>query len=293
MGLEDHRAPADAADRVGLAHFALENLRLGFTAARRGLDYTRGLEYPLAYNAARLEPARRLRVADLGSGESALLSRVIARRTAALVIAVDPLLGRRPGRRVLALRADAVRLPLRSGSLDRILLVSTIEHLEGEGDARAMAEVGRVLAPGGTCVLTTPYDAGGAREEFRPGPVYGRGRAGEPTFFERSYDERSLAERLIEPSRLRERERRYFGEPGFSFERFRDRCLRGGLVARLLNLPFALAMPLISRRFFRDLGPHPPGAGAGKAAGKGGGVMLALQKPLPEADGDPERAGSS
>ena len=74
-----------------------------------------------------------------------------------------------------------------------------------------------------------------------------------------------------------EAERRYFGERGVSFERFQRRCLRGGVLAKVANVPFALAMPLFTLAFFRDLGSRPPGLRAGKAAGLGGGVLLALR----------------
>lgn len=60
------------------------------------------------------------------------------------------------------------RIPLRSGSLDVVLLIDTLEHLP---DARAVgAEIMRVLAPGGVCVITTPARVA---HLFRPDPHYG------------------------------------------------------------------------------------------------------------------------
>jgi len=51
--------------------------------------------------------------------------------------------------------ADARALPFADGSFDTIACVSVIEHVVGDGDATAMAEMWRVLRPGGVMHLTT------------------------------------------------------------------------------------------------------------------------------------------
>jgi SAM-dependent methyltransferase len=264
-----------------LLPFVIANLRLGLPAARRGLDYTRGLEYPLTYAFAGLDRPG-LRLLDVGSGAQALFARTVARRARAQVTILDYQadLSRRRHDPFAGVRGDARSLPFADASFDRVTLVSAVEHFEGDGDAAAMREAARVLRPGGRCILTTPFDLRGARDVFRPGPVYGRGRAGEPTFFERCYDLKTLDRRLILPSGLALAERRFFGEPGFSFEAFRERWLVGSLPGKVLNIPFGLSMPLLTLLFFRDLGSDPPPLTAGKAAGKGGGVLLALDKPV-------------
>jgi SAM-dependent methyltransferase len=278
-GSGGYNREAVSAAKASAWTFAVESGRSGFRAARRGLDYTRGLEYPLAYAAARFERPG-LRLLDVGAGVDALFARVAVRKAQARVIAVDRLACPGAGRlgRVSPVRADATRLPFADASFDRVTFVSAIEHFEGDGDTRAILEAARVLRPGGLCVLTAPYNAREATDEWREGPLYGRGRPGERLFFERAYDEDALASRLIRPSGMLLVERRYFGEAGASFERFRDRCLAAGLAGKLLLAPFAPLMPLVTRAFFRDLGTEPPPLTAGKAAGKGGGVLLALEK---------------
>jgi SAM-dependent methyltransferase len=51
--------------------------------------------------------------------------------------------------------ADGTRLPFRDGSIPRIVCSEVLEHVED--DARAIAEIGRVLAPKGTAIITVPH----------------------------------------------------------------------------------------------------------------------------------------
>ncbi len=143
--------------------------------------------------------------------------------------------------------ADARRLPFADGMFDGAVSVSVIEHIpdeEGEaGDALAMAELWRVLRPGGVLHLTTNV-AARARDVLTAAPVYGAASpvVGELAFFERQYDEEALARRLLglpwqELSRgyVRERlpvHRRFFAARPLSF-------LVGGLLALVCPRNFA------------------------------------------------------
>ena len=53
-----------------------------------------------------------------------------------------------------AVRADARRLPFEDRSFDRVVASETLEHIAE--DATAMAELARVLRPGGRAVVTVP-----------------------------------------------------------------------------------------------------------------------------------------
>jgi SAM-dependent methyltransferase len=81
---------------------------------------------------------------------------------------------------------DATRLSFKDSSLDFISAISTIEHIPGDGDSRAITEFKRVLRPGGRVVVTVPTS-----------PTY---QEADSTFyysgFERRYDARALARRL-------------------------------------------------------------------------------------------------
>ena len=143
--------------------------------------------------------------------------------------------------------ADARRLPFADGTFDGAVSVSVIEHVPDQageaGDALAMAELWRVLRPGGVLHLTTNV-AARARDVLTAAPVYGAASptVGELAFFERQYDEEALARRLLglpweELGRgyVRERlpvHRRFFAARPLSF-------LAGGLLALVCPRNFA------------------------------------------------------
>jgi hypothetical protein len=52
--------------------------------------------------------------------------------------------------------ADMKYLPFKDGSIGKISCVSAIEHIPGEGDIEAAAEMGRVLKDDGVCAVSFP-----------------------------------------------------------------------------------------------------------------------------------------
>ena len=57
-------------------------------------------------------------------------------------------------RYVGALRGDATRLPFADGTFDRVITSEVLEHIQN--DVSAIAELSRVLRPGGTLACTVP-----------------------------------------------------------------------------------------------------------------------------------------
>jgi SAM-dependent methyltransferase len=92
--------------------------------------------------------------------------------------------------------ADATRLPYEDASFDAAYSASVIEHIPGDGDALAMAELARVLRPGGVLALTFPYGREHA-DEFVEHDLYGERFTGTPLFFQRRYSAESVERRLL------------------------------------------------------------------------------------------------
>ncbi|MGE0028153.1 MAG: class I SAM-dependent methyltransferase [Thermoleophilia bacterium] len=121
--------------------------------------------------------------------------------------------------------ADARALPFEDDTFDAIACVSVIEHVAGDGDAVAMAEMWRVLRPGGVLHLTTNVSARAGEVRTRV-PVYAtEGPAESPdgagAFFERRYSAATLRARLLalpwgEEAREYVRERRPVHERFFA-----------------------------------------------------------------------------
>lgn len=151
--MEDHGpAPAAAAARQGFdgARLArireLESWHFWFVG-RRAL--VRGLL------ARHLGPAPQ-RLLDVGCGTGHLARELLAagHRVAAVDLLPEALAAARadaPG--VGLLRADAGRLPLAAGGFDAVTALDVLEHVD---DAAALAELRRVVRPGGLLVLTVP-----------------------------------------------------------------------------------------------------------------------------------------
>ncbi len=99
--------------------------RHAFEAARRGCEVV-----ALDAGADELQEVRAMFLAMLAAGE----------------------LGERT--RAGAVRADALRLPFADGAFDRVVAAEVLEHIHD--DTRAMAELARVLRPGGTMAVTVP-----------------------------------------------------------------------------------------------------------------------------------------
>lgn len=95
-------------------------------------------------------------VIDIGSAASPFadyIERAIGCRTYSLD------LGYKPGIHGREIGASADAIPLESGSVDAMTLHCTIDHFEGDCDARFIREAARVLHPGGRLCILPVYFA--------------------------------------------------------------------------------------------------------------------------------------
>lgn len=134
--------------------------------AFQGNNTTRAVEFPWAYHAGLTSPG--MKVLEVGGGLSGL--QFVWSLEGCRVTNVDP--GDDPGhawdgsprthqRLNEVFGTDVTLVQLRvedfddiANSYDRIFCVSVIEHLPDEAAKAALANLGRLLAPGGLCVLT-------------------------------------------------------------------------------------------------------------------------------------------
>ncbi len=86
---------------------------------------------------------------------------------------------------------DVHALPYRSGSLHGYLSFGVLEHFE-HGMGPALREANRVLAPGGTLVLTIPYPNVVHRLVGFKRRLLGQGRLTDEEFYESAYTQRDL-----------------------------------------------------------------------------------------------------
>jgi SAM-dependent methyltransferase len=142
---------------------------------------------------------------------------------------------------------DARALAYGDSTFDHVYSVSVLEHIPDAGDSAAIREIGRVLRPGGTVVLTVPYADAGYREEFVLGAVYERQGTSEPTFYQRRYDLAALQARLVQPSGLHLAGSTFFGEPGLRFEPYWNRIPMGW------KAPVLWTQPLVAKALLRRL----------------------------------------
>jgi SAM-dependent methyltransferase len=169
------------------------NARLSTLHAIEGLDISRCGEYLAAWNAlgAHLVPGAVL--LDVGSYRSAWPQYAASVGATCLLLDPDWAVSRQAawarrtaaGNRITPLVASGLSVPLADGSLALASAISTVEHIAGEGDTQAMADIRRVLRPDGLLFVSVPYSPVAREGTWR-------------RWFQRWYDDSSFRQRLVE-----------------------------------------------------------------------------------------------
>lgn len=263
--------------------------QVGVREVLRGhVDYVRSVEFPLVFQHLGLEPGGRL--LDVGSAQSHF-PLYVASRTDTTVVALDasPWVlwqkktearfirrGIVPPGRLHVIIADARDTSLADEEFDYISLISTIEHLEGDGDSVAIKELARLLKPGGRLVLTVPYNYDCYRDFWVSDDTYTSVYRGTQLFYQRHYDDEALSKRLVAPSGLELTKKAIFGEPGF---RCFNTLFANPRLPVLVKLPYLWAMPLFADRFARVLRDDEIRTKEGLPMVTTEGALLVLEKP--------------
>lgn len=231
--------------RAGLARQGLRDW------LQAGPDYSRAVEYPLAADLLRARPGERL--LDVGAGRRAEFAQHAA--AAGLVVTAidlrDDLGVECPASAGITFtRADAKDLPFEDGSFDHIVAISTLEHIEHE-EQQAVAELARVLAPGGRLVISVPFNPLRSGEVHKPEGVYGR--VGPRVFFEHLYDEDRLQQSIIAPTGLELAGRVNLAEPGFKLSRLYYEPRSAVMRPLRFRVPWGPLFGLAAPRFLRSV----------------------------------------
>ena len=145
--------------------------------------------------------------------------------------------GHRPGVRFEVGDGRALEYP--DASFDHAYSVSVLEHIPEPGDEQALAELARVVKPGGRVVLTLPH-AREYSEDWRDRPVYlDQGGATERHFFARWYDDARLDRLVAAAPGLELVERRFFDwKPSRAVDWYRRNLQRSAVASPAM--PFFL-----------------------------------------------------
>jgi SAM-dependent methyltransferase len=105
---------------------------------------------------------------------------------------------------------DGRKLPFADETFDHAYSISVIEHIGEDGDYDALAELARVVKPGGRIVVTVPFSETYS-EDWRDAPLYGEEGTAQRDgrwFFSRIYDDERLQNLITRTPLVRELWRR-------------------------------------------------------------------------------------
>jgi SAM-dependent methyltransferase len=243
----------------GLAFKAISRFRLrpGFKRLA-SFSYWRSLEEPLVINALEVKPDDT--ILDIGSPKTPFL--FLASKRQYTVYGTDiqdrsgellknlKLLGLMKdydsGRIKIEVQ-DARKLSYDSKTFDSIYSISCLEHIENNGDTKAVKEMARTLKKGGRAVITVPFNHE-YKESFRDYTFYDRKYEGEKVFYQRHYNSDALKKRLIKPSKLKLVFIELYGEPGY---RFQQKILMR--MPKALRAGMSIASPMFQRKYIKKI----------------------------------------
>jgi SAM-dependent methyltransferase len=187
------------------------------------VNYWRYIEYRLIYDAGGFRSKDR--ILDIGSPK--LFPFYLADRVGAEVYSTDienyflreyellRTVNSTPPDRFHAQVEDGRRLTFEDAFFSKVVSISVLEHIPQQGDSECAREIGRVLEPGGRCLITVPF-ATTSRDEYKKPRFYwaksSGARADGLVFYQRRYTEQDIMCRIVGPSGLTLKSLRFVGE---------------------------------------------------------------------------------
>ena len=230
---------------LGLKALRAGDLKVGLVSLLQGIGFYRCWELPLVVSY--FQPSPGTKVLDVGSLKSILPLYLALRGCDVSVLDIDPQVmlqqkyARYLGRPDLidngltATVQDATRTDYADESFDLITNISAVEHFTGDGDIAFVKEAARLLKENGKLFLS--FGIGPYREwqwEW---------------LFCRTYDDRALWERLVQPSGLEVEATIYFEAQ--TTRRFSERWFKLPLVVRNGLLGW-MQIPIYKRLYRRE-----------------------------------------
>jgi SAM-dependent methyltransferase len=264
----DSRRPGDTVRLNALRCVAYEIALNGWRILRETVnDFSlwRIIEYPWSTKALGLR--RGDLVVDVGSGTSSYPHMLAKEGVDVVVLELDADRVRwqlnkrrqtaRPGDgRFFPVVASATAMPVRSGSVERVAAVSTLEHIPD--DVAVGEEIGRVLASGGVAAITIPYTST-ARTSFFKGirkfvqvernAFVQEGKAG--SFF-RFYTDADIERVYVRPANARLGDWRGFGRSWLNGRYHETRLTKYWRSFVLKDVLLALVVHPLEERFDRS-----------------------------------------
>jgi len=172
----------------------------------------------------------KLNYLDIGSGGESPLPTYFLKNTNWNITVVDKfewvqkqkifaekIIGKDSQKRFNVIEDDFIKNELPVKSFDIITNISVIEHFEKDTDLLAMEKSGNLLKQGGIYLLTTPVNEGYYKEIYVDNDVYGEKAINKKVFYQRHYDLKTIEDRILKPSGLKEVRRIFFGDYGKNF----------------------------------------------------------------------------
>jgi SAM-dependent methyltransferase len=261
-------------ERGSAADIFATKCRLGWRKRLAGLDYSRSVEYPIALDL--LDPFGAKRILEIGASKLPLSLYLLAHTPADIYATdLDPIVRVQSeyaerlglsGNRLHVNIEDARHLSYPDRYFDRVISVSTIEHVQAV--EQAAAEIGRVLVPGGVAVITVPFSRV-SQAQSAPVTAYGGTVDQDPSFYQYIFDRTMLFERLLDHTNTAVETIVYLGEPRVRL----TRLVYHPVFGRLLR-PLAVVWPWLARLSYRIIDEDEVSDGAENIA------VVRLRRPL-------------